>query len=369
MKYKMKSNGDEFILTVGPHKFVMHEPQDILRISLDSSEQIFTADITNPSQHTLYLLEEGMLGVTLCKVNTGASQRYHMVSTHGENDGDSVLTEANDYVKRHFHPRWSRCNTTVFSIDSLTNLEIPISDFQGQCHAFKPNQAHSIKNKRYWCTKIKAILVNLGNGDRAYKSYSNRVPIIYDAGRDMILNRGEPVAGGGGGNSGFRVEQLSSNTFRVTFSNLSDFWLGQTVEILMSTKDISNMHRRTWYQDHYDYDGNPRQHSVHSFVQYHSNKNSILATIDIDSNNTYVDVTIPDLSHIDMESPYIHRRVYHAYTRAQDNDFREGNFYYNSNVYIQVRKYKHDTKMICLNGTGKTVYYDTGFRININTNI
>ena len=386
MIYKLQSTGNGYTLTKDSSKYNMKVPKDIIDLYLDSTNQNFIANIREPSEHTLYLLNEGLLGIALCKVNTGASQRTHKISKHYEMENGEEVKIPNDYVKRHFHPRWSRCDVTVFPVQSLTDIELPIQEFENGCYSFKPNQAHTIHNRAHWCTKIKATLVSCGQhalgtsysfqtraSDRAYKSYSTMVPIVYDNVRDMILNRGEPVSGGGGGgSSGFRVEQLSSNTFRITFSNLSEYWLGETVEILMATKDISNMHKRTWYKSHYDYDDNPRQYSVHTFVQYHSNQNGILATIDIDSNDTYVDVTLPNLSNIDIESPYIHRRVYHAYEQAQHNHFRKGNFYYNSDIYIQVRKYEHDTKMICLNGTGSGSYksssFNTGLQININTN-
>lgn len=376
MKYKMKSNGDMFKMTVGSSGFYLQEPQDIIELSFDPDEQLFIANITCPSQHTLYLLEEGLLGITLCKLNTGFSQRLHMVGVYYEEQ--SQLKHWTDTVKRGYHPRWSRCGTQVIPVNSLNNIQISIDDIGA--YNFAPNQKHTLGNKHSnWFTYIKAVLISRGqhslgidypyesySSDRAYKTYCNRIGVQYDESTGEIGNRREAVR------SGFIVSQRGPNAFRISFQNLSPFWLGANVDIIMATADISNMHSHGEYKHRYmddpEHEGDYRQYYVENFTRYHSNANSILTNVIIESNQDYFDVIIPDLTDIDMESEYIHPRVYHARGKAIQNGYRKGPFTYTSSVFIQIRKYGCDSKMQCVNGPSATISYDTGLRIDITEN-
>lgn len=60
------------------HKFKVADLEDRIILSFDEANQQFYAYIKNPSSHTRYLYQNGKLGLTLCKLNTGVSQRKHM---------------------------------------------------------------------------------------------------------------------------------------------------------------------------------------------------------------------------------------------------------------------------------------------------
>lgn len=371
MKYKMKSNGDMFKMTVGSSGFYLQEPQDIIELSFDPDEQLFIANITCPSQHTLYLLEEGLLGITLCKLNTGFSQRLHMVGIYY--DEKSHFKKWTDVVKRGYHPRWSRCGTQVIPINSLNNIQISIDDIGA--YNFAPNQKHTLGHKHSdWFTYIKAVLISRGqhslgidypyeswSSDRAYKTYCNRIGIQYYESTGEITNRRESRP-----RSGFLVSQRGPNAFRISFQNLSPYWLSGSVDILLVMEDISNMHSHGAYKETYgDAEDDYRSYSVHRFVRFHSNCNAILDTVALESSDDYVDVLIPDLSQLTMEDAIIHQRVRHAYDRAVKHEFSRGAFTYNSPVYIQIRKHDHDSKMQCINSEAITISYDTNLYINI----
>lgn len=367
MKYKLNSNGGEFTLTVGSSRFNLLEPKDIVELSYDPNYQVFTANIKEPSNHTLYLLNEGLLGIALCKLNTGVSQRNHMCKATEEGYRESF------YVKKHYHPRWSKCGYQIFPIDSLNNIRIPVSDF-GSLERFKPNQKHTLSGEHSnWFTYIKATLISRGQhslgmdypyeafpSDRAYKTYSNRIGIRYVEADDEIVPREKTVR------RGFIATQIAPRTFRISFQNLSSYWMGN-VDILMAVKDISNMHSHGEYKHRYEEDqpDDYRLYGVENFIPYHGNESTVLDTVTITSNDDYFDVTLPDLSEVTIEDGIVHPRVYHAYKRAVKHNFSRGAFTYNSRVYIQIRKCQHDSKMPCINTSRNTINYDTNLSINI----
>lgn len=366
MKYKMKSNGDMFKMTIGSSGFYLQEPQDIIELSFDPDEQLFIANIKFPSNHTMYLLNEGLLGITLCKLNTGYSQRNHMQeSTDYDEDGGF-------FVKKNYHPRWSRCGRTVFPINSLSNIYIPIDDIS--VYDLKPNQKHTLGGvHENWFTYIKATLISRGQhslgidypyeayaSDRAYKTYCNRIGIRYNESEGVITDRSTLIR------KGFLVTPLGGGEFRISFQNLSSFWIGEDIDILMATNDISNMHSHGLYARRYENDDEDyRQDFVSSFKRMHSNGNSILATVTLTSNSDTFDVELPDLEDIYFDSGYIHPRVEHAHSKAVRNNFRRGSFTYTSPICIQIRRHYRDTKMYCLNEEYETVSYDTGLVIDI----
>ena len=376
MKYRLHSDNHKFSMRVGSSLYCMEgTSEDIISLSFDEDDQSFYATIKRPSERTQYLAQRSRLGITLCKLNTGVSQRKHRQRpTHG---GEIEHT----FVKKKYHPRWSRCGRTVFPVRSLNSvIRMDISDLEDGLFNLKPNQKRTL-GERYgpdgWFTHIKATLVSTGThasysqgafktsrADRAYKTLSNRIHIYYDREEDKIA---EKIPGSHGKSSGFTVTPLGFRTFRLEFSNLSSYWSDTYVDIIMATLDISNPHSHGEYKHVYDVDGDPRQYGVLHFVRRHSNENSVLDTVYIDRDTNYIDVTLPDLAEVDIESDIIHKRVYHAYEKAVSNHFYKGGFFYNSPVWIQVRKHGCDSKMQCLNETGEGISYDTGLEIDIYT--
>ena len=75
MKYKLNSNNQRFIMKSNSSNFTLQDTKDIVELTFNEEDQIFTAKIKSPSKHTLHLLNAGLLGIALCKLNTGVSDQ------------------------------------------------------------------------------------------------------------------------------------------------------------------------------------------------------------------------------------------------------------------------------------------------------
>jgi len=166
--------------------FKVLKVQDVVNLEFDEDNQMFYATISEPSQHTKYLFSQGRLGICLCRLNTGYSQRKKMCSWYDQDERIYAMP-----LKHHCHPRWSRCGNNFKLVTNLT-ARIPISFTADQ---LEPNQKHTLRDTNTrWFTAVKALLLScppnpneqeLQGGNavckcRGYKTMSNRIKVEYD---------------------------------------------------------------------------------------------------------------------------------------------------------------------------------------------
>lgn len=214
LNYKIAAPLEKFKIKTGSdtRNFKIQKTEDKVILRFDEESQLFYARIVNPSQHTRYLFQQGRLAIALCKLNTGKSQRRHMGDKYwpGDrywDDEEQEWKQVTDfYVKKKYHPRWSRCNDNFTPVLDLDN-EIRIS--WNDDRDLKPNEKHTLGYEHEnWFTAIKALLLSCTRNayeiehnsqyiyaSRGYKTMSNRIKIKYDSNLGHVLEREETASG------------------------------------------------------------------------------------------------------------------------------------------------------------------------------
>ena len=204
MQYKNNLKEDNCIIYYKDTRCINKKPEDLVTLRYDEEHQIFYASIKNPSQHTRYLYEQGKLGIALCKLNTGRSQRKKMLAKR-ISGGNRI---PKNFIKIHYHPRWSRCGRNlalVTNLDEEVAIAITTSGQVGRCLSgvgildLKPNQKRTVLGKwKNWYNSIKAVLVSCNTDNvlrlnetisRSYKTMCKRIKIEYNSDENTIIHR------------------------------------------------------------------------------------------------------------------------------------------------------------------------------------
>lgn len=192
MFYKILSQGKNYKVYSGnkPFNIARNIIYDQVKfLSFDENTQTCAVKIVNPSKHTLYLFNQGRLGIDICRSNTGKGQRRRMWAANCEwrernKKGD---------VQWKYHPRWSRILQTK-TVTDLNYIEIFLP-----AERIRPNEK-TVAAGNYFTT-LKAVLVtrNFGgalDSERSYKTNSNFLRIkTKNGGQNIyIKNKGEGLS-------------------------------------------------------------------------------------------------------------------------------------------------------------------------------
>lgn len=196
-RYKTNYKEDNCLVKNGSssNNYFIAKKQDVLTVEFVAALQTRPAKIkvyiNNTSDYTKYLLSQGRLGLSLCKLNTGKSQRKHMCHPYIK-DGDKIPKEK---IKWNYHPRWSKCGNVVV-LDHIDDEPITMPF---DINDLTPSARRTLNNESgKWYTCIKATFVNTLGVDpedstsliclgRAYKTHSNRIKVKNN--NEKLINR------------------------------------------------------------------------------------------------------------------------------------------------------------------------------------
>lgn len=177
MKYKVYYKRDVVQTYFKEDNCIWNLPEDVIHYTINlnegAKEGTITARIENPSQHTLYLIEQGRCFITInCKNFIGHSGiGYHSYSPENGIAHKSGLGRGS----YRFHKHWSICtnvgsllnNYAPIKVTDPTNIEIPIHfqlsqnqwDFKNvkgycalQCHSDKYSEPY--RNEFYFDIRL-----------------------------------------------------------------------------------------------------------------------------------------------------------------------------------------------------------------------
>lgn len=287
MNYKIALSNKKYNMHTGQdtRNFTIKKTEDVVKLRFDEENQVFYAKIESPSQHTRYLFQQRRLAISLSKLNTGRSQRIHMGNSYWPGDmywneqSHQWEAQAMFYVKKKYHPRWSRCGYTgvvvhnaVSSLDD--EIEIPFN-----ASNLKPNQKRTLKGQwTNWYNSVKAVLVSCptvfmtsqldihyGNRCRAYKTMSNRIKIEYDSENDIIINRKDhppknadpyelsATVNQNGREVTFNVTSMGSRVLEAFMNN--ELWVGLDLQDISYATNHGGSSKRAHSGDHWREEG------------------------------------------------------------------------------------------------------------------
>lgn len=167
MKYKVLINGQLYKVAMSDiTDYVVKEDKDVIVYTVDEDNQEIHARIMNPSQHTLYLIEQGKCFLWLDTKMTKKWSKYRGTYTCGP----CTRTNWKRGLQRIYHPYWAKTLTHYAQVTDINNivLDFPIDDYSYHNVWFLNYVADYCQDppRTEYYFDIKPILVSVGNPDR-----------------------------------------------------------------------------------------------------------------------------------------------------------------------------------------------------------
>ena len=227
MKYKVIVNGEAQAIWNTDKRYTLYSDtatsnsKDKVILTFDERNQIFVARIENPSSHTLYLFNNGKLGIGITKCNFGARAAYHW--------GGSVTTN-----KVNTHPRWSRVHQNVTIVDDLDHIEIP-------ARSFRYSEHKTVSNKTIVWNFFRGLLLHIAYRDnqicnescRGYKTNCKSLKLNYNKSTKQyfVPTAGESIID-------VNVTNKGNNTYQIFINNITGSFLNmyQNNQLMLGMK-------------------------------------------------------------------------------------------------------------------------------------